>query len=142
MLFLPLSLLLLWISYVDLARREIPDLAVAGVAGLGLFDLWGEVGAIWDILAAVLLFATLWLFGEIAYRRSGHEALGAGDAKLFGAGALLVGWAWIPIFILLACLGGIVFALVKIFRNVPRRDIPFGPFIAYALLITLVLEGR
>lgn len=132
---------LVWLSETDLRRGEIPDGAVAIIALAGAGFQWRELGAGWplatEVAAAALTTALLWLGGGIYFRRTGQEALGIGDAKLIGAGALAVGAASLWALILLAAAGGIAAGLLARRRAAPDASlgIPFGPFLAYSILV-------
>jgi leader peptidase (prepilin peptidase)/N-methyltransferase len=131
---------LVWISIVDLTRREIPDLATALVATVGLVrQLVLPDGA--PVAAALLAAAVVLAFGilgSLYWRRHGREALGLGDVKLLAAGALVVGADRFWIMLLLASVGGIAAALISTAGR--KEGIPFGPFIAYSILVTLTLS--
>ena len=132
-------LLLLWITHSDLTRREIPDLAVLGIAFLGLIALCigHDKTPLLTLLLATTVLILLWTFSTLYWLRTGREALGLGDVKLLAAGALLVGATNFWIMLLLASAGGIVAALIS--PKGRKQGIPFGPFIAYAIFITLAL---
>ncbi len=85
--FLLTALLLLWASCEDLRRQRIPNFLTAGSACVGLilalFSGWeGLKSSLTGFLAALLLGILLWLLG--AFR--------AGDAKLYAALGMLLGW--------------------------------------------------
>lgn len=85
--FLLTALLLLWASCEDLRQQRIPNFLTAGSACVGLilalFSGWeGLKSSLTGFLAALLLGILLWLLG--AFR--------AGDAKLYAALGMLLGW--------------------------------------------------
>lgn len=134
--FLVLSVVLTAIAVIDLRTRRIPD-------GLSLPLVL--VGLIWSyrhgalpfsdyVLGAAAGFASLWLFGAVYFRLRGREGLGVGDAKLFAAAGAWMGWQVLPLVLLAAALGGLVYALAsRIFVERPVADeIAFGPWIAAA----------
>jgi prepilin signal peptidase PulO-like enzyme (type II secretory pathway) len=132
---------LVWLSETDLRRGEIPDGAVATIALAGAGFQWHELGAglplAAEVAVAALMTALLWLGGGLYFRRTGQEALGIGDAKLIGAGALAAGAASLWALILVAATGGIVAGLLARRRAAPDAvpGIPFGPFLAYSILV-------
>lgn len=136
-----LVLLLSWISVSDLRRREIPDMATLLVALIGAL-LWafhpGDL--FWNTVAAGTVALALAIVGGAFWRRTGREWLGLGDAKLIGAGTMVVGWDALWVMLFLASAGGICAALASRWRSV-ERDIPFGPFLAYAILVTHLITG-
>jgi leader peptidase (prepilin peptidase) / N-methyltransferase len=133
---------LIWLSAVDLHRMEIPDVATLMIAGIGLGFWSSDIYAI-SMNAAFGLAATLGLAGagRVAWSLTGREWLGLGDAKLIGAGAIVVGAEHLWVMMLLACCGGISVALFRRGRD-DRREIPFGPFLAYAIFVTHLTAGR
>lgn len=128
------------ISRVDLRSYRIPDALSLPLIAAGLVAVWGfpalmppgQVFADHLIGAsgAFVLFAGL---GWAIHRRTGREALGLGDAKLFaGAGAWL-GWQALPAVLLIASLGGLAFALI-LQRVRGPSPVAFGPWIALGML--------
>lgn len=139
-----LAVPLIWLSVTDLRRFEIPDTATLSIALCGALFQWvarpGRLGS--EISLAVGLAVLLWIGGGIAFRRTGREALGIGDAKLIGAGTLCTGFAAIWWALLIACLGGIAGTMAA--RRGHGHDqefgIPFGPFLAYAIYMVFLLQ--
>lgn len=133
---------LIWLSLTDLERHEIPDAATLIIALAGITDLWLRHGLGFPFFLGVGVAATLtlglWAAGGWYFRRTGIEALGIGDAKLIGAGALCLGADGIWQMLLLATTGGIVAALLSRSRGNHERGIAFGPFLAYAIFILLI----
>jgi leader peptidase (prepilin peptidase)/N-methyltransferase len=134
---------LVWLSLVDLARHEIPDLASASIAVVGLGFQWhlhGPGPVLWATLAlALALTALLWGIGALFFSRTGTEALGIGDAKLIGAGALCVGAPAVWLMIFVAATGGIAAALIARRRDATagEQGLAFGPFLAYAIFLVI-----
>lgn len=142
--FAVLALSLIWLSVTDLEDQIIPDLAVLAVATWGVATrdpiLSGEL--LVDLCAATAVLAVLWGIGEIYWHKKGQEALGFGDAKLLAASVLCVGWANTMWVIVIAALGGIALILLgKLFSAQNQHGISFGPFIGYALFMTVNIVG-
>jgi prepilin signal peptidase PulO-like enzyme (type II secretory pathway) len=130
---------LLWLSVVDLQQREIPDGASLLIAVGGLLVWWREPPLLLiNLGAAVCVASALAFAGHLAWRRRGAEMLGLGDAKLMGAGTLLVGAPSLWLMVLLASIGGITAALAS--RSGASEGVPFGPFLAYAIYITYLIS--
>ncbi len=139
--------LLLAVSVIDARHLLIPDGAVLALGALGLIEtvvtpagpdatdrLIGLAGG-WLALVAV----------EHGYRRlRGREGLGRGDAKLFAAAGAWLGWQALPVVLLLASLAALVFVLLRAAREgrLPEggRALAFGPFLAAALWVVLLVE--
>jgi prepilin signal peptidase PulO-like enzyme (type II secretory pathway) len=134
--------LLFWIAITDLRDREIPDSASLCVAVAGAV-LWegGQSWLVLNIVTAVCAVFGLALIGGTLWSRTGREWLGLGDAKLIGAGTMVVGADAFWIMLLLACVGAIFASLLRSSR-LEGDDIPFGPFLAYSILVTnLITKG-
>jgi leader peptidase (prepilin peptidase)/N-methyltransferase len=128
--------LLLTLAALDVAEFWLPDrltaaLAVAGLASIAIAPpAWPD-----RVIGGAAGFVSLWLIA-FAYRRiRGREGLGGGDPKLFGAIGLWVGWAMLPLVLLLACvvgLGAVVAARLR-GQDVSGGDwVPFGALMAIA----------
>jgi len=125
--------LLLPLALLDARHMWLPDrlnaaLAIVGLVmgggllGTSLFDRW--VGA---LAGGLTLAAVAW-----AYRRMREsEGMGGGDPKLVAAIGCWLGWQPLPLLLLLASLGGILWALVakrEGDRPLASRRVPFGVF--------------
>ena len=76
------------------------------------------------VIGGVAGFAALWLVA-FGYRRlRGREGLGGGDAKLFGAIGLWLGWRALPAVLLVAALLGLGWAVARRMRSDDR--LPLG----------------
>lgn len=128
-----------WIAVVDLRDRRIPDLASLALllAGLALSGLASGLPLADRLIGAGAGFLLLWALGEVWFRQRGVEALGIGDAKLFGAAGAWLGWQALPEVLLIAALMGLTFAALRAaLRLGPRQaDIAFGPWLAAGLLL-------
>ncbi len=132
---------LVWIAVSDLRTHQIPDLATVLIASIGMAQIvLGFVPSplITLVLSALILIGLGWLSG-LYWNRHGREALGLGDVKLLAAGTLVVGAERFWLMLLLASTGGLVAALLA--RRKRQDGIPFGPFIAYAILVTFMTSG-
>lgn len=103
-----------------------------GWTGLALADsLWGAV-------AGYLSLWTIYHFFKLA---TGKEGMGFGDFKLFAALGAWFGWqALIPIILVSSILGAVVGIAMKLANGLREGGyVPFGPFLAFAGLVSLVL---
>lgn len=134
-----IALPLVWLTLADLDRQEIPDLATATIALAGAVFQWHLHGPTLSFLIelglAAGLTAAFWYAGHRHFARHGTEALGIGDAKLIGAGALCVGAGAIWAVLFVAATGGIVAALLSRRRDPVTVGLAFGPFLAYGIFI-------
>ena len=136
--------LLLPLALLDARHMWLPDrlnavLAIAGLLLAGplldtvLLDRW--IGA---VAGGVLL-----AFVALAYRRGrGQDGMGGGDPKLVAAIGCWLGWQALPLMLLLASVGGMVWALTtkkKGDRPLALRQVPFGLFATVAAWATVAL---
>jgi leader peptidase (prepilin peptidase)/N-methyltransferase len=90
-------------------------------------------------LAGVLGVAVLVALSALYRRLRGLEGLGLGDAKLFGAAGLWVGFEGLPSTMLIAAFLALAVALALMLAGKPiamQSRIPFGPFLAFGLWCT------
>jgi len=132
-----LGWLLLVLALLDARHFWLPDpltglLATVGLAA-GLIDI---PPALPDRLiggAAGFLSLAIVRHGYRLFRR--REGMGGGDAKLFGAIGLWLGWRLLPLVLLGAALAGLLWCIVELVRGRPitgLSSVPFGVFLALA----------
>lgn len=135
--------MLLPLALLDARHFWLPDrlgalLAVAGLLlagpmlGTALLDRW--IGA---VAGGSILAAIAW-----AYRRvRGGDGMGGGDPKLVAAIGAWIGWQALPLMLLLASFGGILWALAQRKGDQPlaQRRVPFGLFACTAAWATVPL---
>lgn len=127
---------LLALGLIDWRCFRLPDVLTLPLLLLGLVsgamldpgDLGDRVGA---CVAGWLAFVCI---GWTYRRLRGREGLGAGDAKLLGAGGAWLGLAGLPLLVLLGALATIGIALIRdggrLRAEVP---VPFGPGLCAAI---------
>lgn len=132
---------LIALTFIDFDTQLLPDDITLPLLWLGLLlnlnDAFTSlqnavIGAVAGYLA---LWSVYWLF-KLA---TGKEGMGFGDFKLLAAIGAWLGWAMLPLVIMLSSLVGAVIGIVLILfakhgRNIP---IPFGPYLAGGGLIAL-----
>lgn len=153
MLYLAQPLLLIMVA--DLLTKIIPDQLVLALlpggialwlidsldgrsgwlAGLGLRLLAG-------LAAGAFLFGCGWLAAKIMHR----EAMGMGDVKLLAACGFLTGLTDLPFLFFLSFITAAVVAVPMLLKRMRHPDaepeIAFGPYIALATLLVLVLNSQ
>jgi len=135
---------LIWISVKDMQVFEIPDLATCAVAMIGVVNLWVRTPhlLVTNVGVGLVVMGVFWAVGSLYFAATGRDGLGIGDAKLLGAGALLLGPWKVPELILISSVGGILGYGVSALRSSDNTEgIPFGPFIAYSVFILSFLDG-
>lgn len=132
------------IALIDFRRGIIPDWLNLSIACLGLGQAAVAGGAAVSIEAigeGVAAGATFWLLRRLYFLWRKTDGLGLGDVKFLAAAAIWVGISGIPTLLLIAALaalaaaGGLQLAGEQMTR---QTALPFGPFLAAGLLLTLI----
>lgn len=129
------------ISYVDFRWYVIPNTLNASVFALGLIYncASGWQNALQACLFAVTVGIAVYTMRHIHMRLTGRVGLGMGDVKLSAAAAVWLSPWNFPIFLFLASGSALIFFIAthgvqgKALRS---QKIPFGPFLALALVLT------
>lgn len=133
-LFACASASLLLLACIDARTCLLPDAVTLPLLWLGLVCAWANIGiSLHDSIFGVIvgyglpaILRGLWLWWR------GIEGVGQGDIKLLAAlGAWLGPLAGLSV-LLLACLAGVLFAIIHQRCLRPRGSYPFGPFLALA----------
>jgi len=143
----PLCLLCGALALIDIRQGIIPNQLNLAIAGLGLVKAVAGGGAAAGIAAisegaavGVIFWALQWMY----YRLRKTPGLGLGDVKFLAAAGLWVGIAGLPTLLLIATLTAL--AAAGMLRLAGRRmtrqtSLPFGPFLATGLLLTIILQS-
>jgi leader peptidase (prepilin peptidase)/N-methyltransferase len=128
-------------TFIDFDTQLLPDSITLPLLWAGL--LINIPGSFVDLRSAVIgaaagylaLWSVYWLFKLV----TGKEGMGFGDFKLLAAIGAWLGWAMLPLVILLSSMVGAVVGVGLILlarhgRNVP---IPFGPYLAAGGVVAL-----
>ncbi len=129
------------LTFIDFDTQLLPDDITLPLLWLGLLLNLNEVfttlpnAVIGAVAGYLILWSVYWAF-KLA---TGKEGMGYGDFKLLAAIGAWMGWAMLPLVVLLSSLVGAVVGIVLIVfakhgRNIP---IPFGPYLAGGGLIAL-----
>ncbi|CAN5487179.1 A24 family peptidase [soil metagenome] len=147
------------VSFIDLDHMILPDkFTLSGI-------IIGLVGAavnperpFMDSLYGVLLGGGfLWAIAYFYFLLRKREGMGGGDIKLLAWIGAVLGWQSVPFVILVASIfGSVVGVGTVLYKNhrsrkqapdlaeeedVPSFAIPFGPFLATAALVYLLIDG-
>ena len=125
--------LLLPLALLDARHFWLPDRLnlLLGIVGLLIAGPMLETSLIDRWVGAVVCGLTLAAIAEFYRRVRLKDAMGGGDPKLVAAIGAWLGWQALPLMLLLASLGGIVWALVsqrKGDQPLSQRQVPFGLF--------------
>ena len=136
------------LAWIDFRHGIIPDwlnlsVALAGLAQAWLLDGWGSAlaAACDGLIIGAVVFALRWLY----FRLRGHHGLGLGDVKLLAASAVWIGVRGVPMQLLVGSITALIAALALHItgRTMTRQTaLPFGPFLALGLLVTLALQQQ
>ncbi len=128
------------LSLTDLDALFVPDgclLAAALAWALTapfLGQSWAWAGK--HALAAAVYGGGLLLLSLVMDRALGRDTLGGGDIKLFAASGLYLGLIGGLFALILACVFGLLFALLS--RRGAREAFPFAPCVSLAAALTLL----
>ncbi|MCL2605799.1 MAG: prepilin peptidase [Coriobacteriia bacterium] len=145
--------LLVWLSIFDVRERRLPNPLVLAVAGLGLAAVLLQCAyassllPLSDALVGVLLTAgPACLFSAAYYFVRRQAGFGMGDLKLLAALGLYLGivGVWVlPLACIIAILGMTGQTLLghqsRVTEKAQRQTIAFGPYIAIATVILLLV---
>jgi leader peptidase (prepilin peptidase)/N-methyltransferase len=134
------------LAWIDLRRGIIPDwlnlaIAVLGLARAVILDGWAA--ALSAGCEGVVIGAIVWLLRRLYFTFRKFQGLGLGDVKLLAASGIWIGVAGVPMQLLVASLTALAAAGVMQLagRTLTRQtSLPFGPFLALGLLVTLALQ--
>jgi leader peptidase (prepilin peptidase) / N-methyltransferase len=135
-----------WLTWTDIRFGIIPDWLNAGIAALGLARGLATDGASAAVMAAaagVAIGASLLLLRTLYASWRGVQGLGLGDVKFLAAAGIWTGLSDFPVLLLVATLAALLLAGVLYLRGravTARTSLPFGPSLAFGLLVTLVLQ--
>lgn len=145
-------------SFIDLDHMILPDKftlsgIVIGLVGAALNPERDFLESVYGVLlGGGFLWAIAYFY--LVFRK--REGMGGGDIKLLAWIGAVLGWKAIPFVILLASILGSVVGIVTVLLKNRRADgaseqsspddiptfaIPFGPFLASAALVYLLMDG-
>ncbi|NLY05897.1 prepilin peptidase [Candidatus Sordicultor fermentans] len=105
LLLVPFLIILLFISWVDLREKRIPDGLIFLIVVLGIISLFYGQSIFSALLGGVIYFSILFLI-HLAF----PEGMGWGDVKLAGALGFFLGWQRALLAFLLSFVGGAIIA--------------------------------
>ena len=127
---------LLALAVIDLRTTLLPDDLTLPLLwlGLGLSLVPVFVAPEAAIIGALAGYLSLWTVFQLFKLVTGKEGMGYGDFKLLAAIGAWLGWAALPMVILLSSLVGAVvgIGMIVFMRHDRRVPIPFGPYLAAA----------
>lgn len=144
---------LLFLSLTDLDDFVIPNgcivVAIAARAAyLAYAFATGGIGAdgiVYYVASAFGIGVALLVIVLVADKVFGRESMGGGDLKLYSVAGLYFGWQQGLFLVILSCIIGILVALLAPAASdaedegALKRTIPFGPSIAAACIVTMLV---
>ncbi|MEW6172704.1 MAG: prepilin peptidase [Bacillota bacterium] len=128
-------------AFIDVEHRIIPNRLVLGLlAGAAvLVPLAGDVRIEYAALGGLAGGGVLLLLAAVT-----RGGMGGGDVKFAAAAGLYLGWPLVMLGLFLgAVLGTIVGVALILAKKKTRKDfIPFGPYLAFGLLIAMLWGGE
>ncbi|MEQ8344244.1 MAG: A24 family peptidase [Sneathiellaceae bacterium] len=129
---------LLALAWIDWRTLRLPNVLTLPLLAAGLAFAWADASADFPahVVGAGAGYAVLALIGLVYRLMRGQEGLGLGDAKLLAAGGAWLGWAALPVTVLLATTLALGLVLAqRLAGQATTRDtaLPFGPMLALAI---------
>jgi leader peptidase (prepilin peptidase)/N-methyltransferase len=146
--FLVLTWTLVALTFIDADTTLLPDDLTLPLLWFGLLaNLVGLIPGVSlrdAVIGAAAGYLVLWLIYWAFKLTTGKEGMGYGDFKLLAALGGWLGWkALLPILLLSSVVGAIVgIALMLLARRGRDIPIPFGPYLAAAGFLVLLLGDR
>lgn len=140
------SVLFVWfliaMTFIDADTQLLPDDLTYPLLWCGLLvNLNGGFTSLENaVIGAVTGYLSLWSVYWLFKLATGKEGMGYGDFKLLAALGAWMGWAMLPVIILLSSVVGAVVGIsMMVFAKMNKNNpIPFGPYLAAAGLIALL----
>lgn len=140
------AILLIWaliaLAFIDLDTYYLPDSITQPLLWLGLlFNLTAAAFTPLEsaVIGAMAGYISLWAVYQAFRLLTGKEGMGYGDFKLLAAFGAWLGWAMLPLIVLLSSLiGALIGVAMILFAGRDRaKPIPFGPYLVLAGLVAL-----
>jgi len=143
---LPLTWALIVLVFIDFEHLLLPDIITIPFLWIGLllsiFGIFCNPSS--AIIGAAAGFLSLWLIAYLFKLIRGMEGMGQGDFKLLAMFGAWAGWQTLPFIVFCASLlGAIIGILYLVLKKYSwRKPIPFGPYLAIAGWVALILGIR
>ena len=143
--------LLVYASYTDLQSRTIANGCIVACAAVRLIygiyacacGLAGFSDITYYLVSGIALGGAVLLFALVFERLTGRAGMGGGDIKLYAVAGLYVGFEGGLFVVLASCLVAAIVGLAFSSRDSQermRRAMPFGPAIALALVMVILVR--
>ncbi|SDV46553.1 prepilin peptidase [Chitinasiproducens palmae] len=131
-----LWLVLLFLAWIDACEQWLPAVVTLPLFWTGLLaspfepDIWSRA------VGGALGFGATWAAMALTSRLKRIDAFAGGDVALVSAAGAWLGWTHLPMFLILAALGFLVYALPA--RRSGRVWMPFGPALSLSFALCLL----
>lgn len=136
---------LVTVSFIDIDHMILPDKFTLSGIVIGLLGgaLNPDRSFMDSFLGVFVGGGILWAVAYVYFVLRKRDGMGGGDIKLLAWIGALLGWQSIPLIILVSSLIGAIFGIVSALRSKKGMNhaIPFGPYLAGAALLYLLLNG-
>jgi leader peptidase (prepilin peptidase)/N-methyltransferase len=133
-------------SFIDIDHMILPDkFTLSGIViGLVGAALNPEREFMPAVIGVFIGGGFLWAVAYLYYALRGRDGMGGGDIKLLAWIGAVLGWQAIPVVILVSSLLGALIGIAMALRTKDglKLAIPFGPFLAAAALLYMLLGGE
>lgn len=140
-----LSAMLIALGWIDFETTLLPDVLTQPLVWAGLLvNLFGTFTTLpLAVIGAVAGYVFLWVIFHVFRLLTGREGMGYGDFKLLAALGAWFGAESLPMLLLGASLVGVLIggALTLSGRAGRGQPLPFGPYLALAGIVMLLLGG-
>ncbi|WP_315834375.1 A24 family peptidase [Bradyrhizobium prioriisuperbiae] len=134
------------LAWIDIRHGIIPNELNLTIAALGLAKavlLGGWHAGLLAVVTGVAIGVIVWLFRRLYYALRRVQGLGLGDVKFLAAAGTWISVFELPMLLLVASLVALIaIGVLRLTgRSMTRQTmIPFGPFLALGLLVTVALQ--
>jgi leader peptidase (prepilin peptidase) / N-methyltransferase len=142
----PLCVFCCALALIDIRHGIIPDGFNLAIASLGLLKATvagGLAAGAEAAIEAVAIGVIFWMLRRLYFAWRKIDGIGLGDVKFLAAAAPWIGVAGIPMLLLIAALTALAAALGLRWAGqamTRQTSLPFGPFLAMGLLLTLAAQ--
>lgn len=141
-----LSAMLVALAWIDFETTLLPDSLTQPLVWAGLLvNLSGAFTTLpLAVVGAVAGYAFLWVIFHVFRLLTGREGMGYGDFKLLAALGAWFGIESLPMVLLAASLAGVLVGGILTLSGRAGRGqpLPFGPYLALAGIVMLLLGGE
>ncbi|HCW16926.1 A24 family peptidase [Achromobacter sp.] len=141
-----LSAMLVALAWIDFESTLLPDALTQPLVWAGLLvNLFGAFTTLpLAVVGAVAGYVFLWVIFHVFRLLTGREGMGYGDFKLLAALGAWFGVESLPMVLLAASLVGVLIGglLTMSGRAGRGQPLPFGPYLALAGIVMLLLGGE